>query len=484
MREYERALAAVMNAYIGQRMRRYFRDLESGVRELGITAPVLSTKSNGGIMPAMEAGARPVETLLSGPASGVIGAAFVGASSGHDRLITFDMGGTSADVAVIDGIPRYSTESEVGGLPVILPAIDVTSIGAGGGSIAWTDASGVLKVGPRSAGAAPGPVCYGLGGKEPTVTDAYVCLGLIDPQAFLGGTVPLDKTLAEGALAQLGKRLGLGTRETSEAVLRVATSQMYSALVPLLARKGIDYEDYTLLAFGGGGPCHGFMLAQDVGISRVLVPLHPGTLCAAGALAADVRKDLVQTIHRQLKKPEGVLTQIEEAMTRLSNEGGTWLDSLGLTFLERRIECTAEMRYVGQSFELAVAIDPLLVADRTAGLLRNRFHDLYRQVYSYADENAELEILDIRVTMIGVNPKPRMADFSVVADRSPSIGERDVYFDEKSWRAKVYQRGELPPGYSFDGPAIVEQYDTTVFVTPGFRVNVDRYGNLFGEARS
>jgi N-methylhydantoinase A len=481
MREYERALAAVMNAYVGRRMHRYFRDLEAGVSARGVKARVLSTKSNGGIMPASEAGASPVETLLSGPAAGVIGAAFVGAAAGFDRLITFDMGGTSADVAVIEGAPLYSTESQVGDFPVILPAVDVTSIGAGGGSIAWTGAGSLLKIGPESAGADPGPACYGLGGERATVTDAYVHLGIIDPAKFLGGSVRLKPQLAQAALERLGKSLGLTAIQAAEAVLRVATSNMYSALVPLLARKGIDYEDYTLLAFGGGGPCHAFMLASDVGIRRVLVPPYPGTLCAAGSLSADVRKDLVHTIHRHLNPPEPVIAQIAQMVERLSAEGNAWLDALGLDLVGRRQEWKAEMRYVGQSFELAVEIDAATLADRTGQKLRHKFRELYTQIYGYADEEAELEVLDVRASVIGVNPKAPLARLDK-RGKAPKPGERGIFFEGKTLRAKVFAREGLPVGCTFDGPAIVEQYDTTVFVTPGFRVKVDSHGNLIGEA--
>ena len=483
MREYERALAAVMNAYVGQRMQRYFGSLERGVAERGITARVLSTKSNGGTMPAGEAGERPVETLLSGPAAGVIGAAYVGATAGFDRLVTFDMGGTSADVAVIEGTPIYSTESQVGDFPIILPAIDVTSIGAGGGSIAWADASGVLKIGPESAGARPGPACYGLGGDRPTVTDTYVHLGIIDPQRFLGGATTLKAELATAALETLGKTLGLTATRTAEAVLRVATSQMYSALVPLLARKGIDYEDYLLLGFGGGGPCHAFMLASDVGIRRVLIPLHPGTLCAAGSLAADVRKDLVHTIHSQLTPDNGVIASIRKSVESLSREGNAWLDSLGLEFIGRQLEARADVRYVGQSFEIAVLLDEAVLADASGGLLRERFPEVYTQIYGYADTEAKLEILDLRASVIGLNPRPALTRFNSPS-QAPVPRAREIFYDGKTWRAKVFARDDLPEGFAFDGPAIVEQYDTTVFVTPGFRVHVDKQGNLIGEAHN
>ena len=339
----------------------------------------------------------------------------------------------------------------------------------------------MLKVGPESAGARPGPACYGHGGVRPTVTDAYVCLGIIAPDRFLGGTVQLDAGLAHDAIARLGETLGLDVTETAEAILRVATSQMYSALVPLMARKGIDYEDYTLLAFGGGGPCHAFLLADNVGIRRVMVPLHPGTLCAAGALAADVRKDLVHTVHAQLSDPGPVLAAVEEAVERLAVQGEQWLDSLGLDLAGRRQEWVAELRYVGQSFEIPVPIDAAVLADRTGNKLRHAFHDLYRQIYGHADEEAELEILDVRASVIGVTPKPSLPPLPPPSGGPPHEG-RSVFLDGKSWHAQVFDRAALAPGFTFHGPAIVEQYDTTVLVTPGFRVTVDAHGNLIGEA--
>ena len=480
MREYERALAAVMNAYVGKRMQRYFADLESACAPELFLPACCRPNPMAVSCPPRRPVARPVETLLSGPAAGVIGAAFVGTAAGHDRLITLDMGGTSADVAVIEGAPRYSTESQVGDFPVILPAVDVSSIGAGGGSIASTDASGVLKVGPESAGARPGPACYGEGGEHATVTDAYVSLGIIDPKNFLGGAKELRADLARAALARLGARLGLSVVECAEAVLRVATSQMYSALVPLLARKGVDYEQYTLLAFGGGGPCHAFMLAQDVGIRRVMVPLNPGTLCAAGSLAADIRKDLVQTIHRRLGAP-GVVAEIRAAVECLTAEGEAWLTSLDLDMLERRQEWAAEMRYVGQSFEIGVLIDRAALADHSGAALRERFHNIYRRLYGYADEIADLEVLDVRVAIVGITPKPHLAKLEA-KPADPQAATREIFFDGRAWHAQVFQRADLPAGFRFAGPAIVQQYDTTSFVTPGFTVTVDEYGNMIGEA--
>ena len=477
MREYERALAAVMNGYVGRRMQRYFSELRSGVAAIGVPGEVFSTKSNGGIMTAAEAGKRPVETLLSGPASGVIGAAFIGAAIGIDKLVTFDMGGTSADVAVIEGAPRYSTENHVGDFPVIMPAIDVTSIGAGGGSIAYVDSSGVLKVGPDSAGADPGPACYGLGGINATVTDAYVCLGILDPERFLGGRLVLNPALADAALSTLGNRLGLGRQQTAEAILRVATSQMYSALVPLLARKGIAYEDFTLLAFGGGGPSHAFLLARDIGISRVLIPPHPGVLCAAGSLAADMRRDFVRSLHRVLD-PQA-MREVGEVLNALAADGTAWLDAQNLTFVERRVEWSADVRYLGQSFEISI---PLTDADLNEATFRANFHHAYEVLYGYMDEAAALEIRDLRVTAIGISVKPALARLEPRSGVPPKR-ERGIFLDGTAMQAAVYTRDNLPAGFAFAGPAIVEQFDTTVFVTPEFNVSVDDHGNLIGVAR-
>jgi N-methylhydantoinase A len=476
MREYERALAAVMNGYVGRRMQRYFSELRAGVTALGVPGEVFSTKSNGGIMTAAEAGHRPVETL-SGPASGVIGAAYIGAAIGVDKLVTFDMGGTSADVAVIEGAPHYSTENHVGDFPVIMPAIDVTSIGAGGGSIAYVDSSGVLKVGPDSAGADPGPACYGLGGGNATVTDAYVCLGILDPERFLGGRLVLRPALAEAALATLGTRLGLDVQQTAEAILRVATSQMYSALVPLLARKGIAYEDFTLLAFGGGGPSHAFLLARDIGISRVLVPPHPGVLCAAGSLVADMRRDFVRSLHRVLDA--NAMREIASILNGLAAAGTAWLEAQNLAFAERRVEWSADVRYLGQSFEISI---PLSETELSETAFRASFHRAYEALYGYMDESAALEIRDLRVTAIGVSPKPALARLEPRSG-DPRRRERTIFLDGRDMRAAVYDRDELPAGFGFSGPAIVEQFDTTVFITPEFTVSVDVYGNLIGVAR-
>ena len=259
------------------------------------------TKSNGGIMPVAAARRQTVATLLSGPASGVIGAAYVAGAAGLGNLITLDVGGTSADIAVVeDGRPRYSTAEQIGGIPVMMPVVGVTAIGAGGGSVAWVDEVGVPKVGPQSTGANPGPACYGRGGKEATLSDAFVVSGFLDPERFLGGRMRLDPALAEEAIRRYADPLGMGVNEAAESVVRVAVSNMYAAFTKILSRAGIDQRDFALVAFGGAGPLVGSLLAREVGIPTVFVPRSPGTLCALGAITADILNDAVRTVHGRL----------------------------------------------------------------------------------------------------------------------------------------------------------------------------------------
>ena len=279
-------------------MGEYFSQVERLLRNEGVTAPILVTRSNGGIMSAAAAGRSAAQTLLSGPASGVMGASYVAQWQDSPSVIALDIGGTSADIGLIDGGPLVSTESRVGDFPIVIPAVDVASIGAGGGSIAWCDPSGVLKVGPQSAGARPGPACLGRGGTEPTVTDAYVHLGIIHPERFLGGQLPLRADLSDAALRGLAARFGTSSLEVAEAVLNVVTASMYADFIPLAAKRGIEPSDYALLAYGGAGPTHACLFAEEAGLRRVIVPPSPGTLCALGALTMDVKSDYVRNVLR------------------------------------------------------------------------------------------------------------------------------------------------------------------------------------------
>jgi N-methylhydantoinase A len=482
MREYERTLAAVINAYAGPKLSGYFELLQEDFAEIELDVPILSTRSNGGIMSAKRAGLSPIETVLSGPASGVIGAAYLGAIAGVDKLVTLDMGGTSADVGVVEGQPRLTTDSFIGDFPIILPAVDVAAIGAGGGSIAWTDPDGVLKVGPRSAGSRPGPACYGLGGEEPTVTDAYVTLGVLDPSKFLGGAMVLQPELAGAALTRLGDSLGLTAQETAEAVLNVATAQMYAALVPLMARKAVDIAEFTLMPYGGAGPTHAFILAQETGIKRVLVPASPGVMCALGCLTGDVRSDFIRSVHMPLvddfdSTPD--VDRLRDIFDVLERDARVWLDEQQIPVSGVTIAREADMRYVGQSFEITVTLDDgILVAD-SGRQLSQAFHGVYSGMYGYTDQAADLEIVNVRLSITGYTPKPAAGGGEQPTRRTAQPSSfRDIRWNGRSQAAGIYERSELQPGMTIKSPAIIEQYDTTVFVPEGFATEVDRWGNL------
>ena len=479
-REYERGLVTVINAHVGGRMREYFGRLRSGLQGLGSwRAPILSMRSNGGVMTARSAGELPVHTLFSGPAAGVMGAAWVARRAGWPHVITLDMGGTSADVSIVDGDPGYSTEASVGEFPVIMPSVDISSIGAGGGSIARVDAGGLLKVGPQSAGSDPGPACYGRGGLQPTVTDAYVTLGVLHPDRFLGGELRLDADQAQAALDGLGRDLQMDRYQAAWAVLEVATANMYAQLTPLLAKRGVDPAEYAFLPYGGAGPTHVFLLAREVGIPRVVVPPLPGALCALGCLVADLRADFVSTMN--VESTHASPADVENAFRALETRAADWVAGEGLPVGAQTLVRSAEMRYKGQSFEINVPLPAGPITDLAPVL--SAFHAAYEQIYGYVDLTAPLELVDLRLQVVGTVPRPPAppaAETTARAIRAPAL--RRVYLDGGFVDAGVYQRAALRPGDGFAGPAVVEQYDTTVLVPSGYRVRVDGWGNLIGEA--
>ncbi|MGE0213581.1 MAG: hydantoinase/oxoprolinase family protein [Parvibaculaceae bacterium] len=479
-REYERCLVSVINGYIGARMRKYFDTLATKAAGAGMECRIFSTKSNGGVMSVEAAADRPVETLLSGPASGVIGAAFIGHVIGDQKLVTLDMGGTSVDMAVVNGEVPYSTENTVGDFPVLLPAVDVSAIGAGGGSIAWLDAEGVLKVGPQSAGARPGPACYGRGGEQPTVTDAYAALGICSPDGLLGGEMKLDVGKAKAALKAVGDRLGKSVEETADAILQVATANIYAELVPQLARRGVDAAEYSLLAYGAAGPTHVFMLAREVNMRRVLVPPTPGLLCAMGCLVADLRADFVRSLWQDSR--DFTDAGLQETYASLEKEARDWLERQHVDVTQVYLIRSADLCYSGQSFEVNVVFPD---EEITVESVQHWFHERYQLVYGFADRSVPIRLLEARVQIVGVTSKPNFDSIRpfAAAVETP-VGKRRIYEHRKEVEASVYQRSALKPGDEFLGPAVVEQYDTTVYVPEGFCVSVDRWHNLVGERLS
>ena len=484
-REYERGLVTTINAYIGKRMKRYFDRLHEGMAQVGLTARLMTTKSNGGIMTAAVAADAPVETLLSGPASGAMGALAVGRLSGHDRLIGFDMGGTSVDVAIVDGDVLYSNESQVGDFPIIMPTVDISSIGAGGGSIAWLDGSGILKVGPQSAGAVPGPAAYGVGGDKPTVTDAYVRIGLFAKDRVLGGGLRLDPARAEAALQTLAGPMGLTTAEVAQGILDVTTANMFAQFMPLMARKGLDPRDFKLLAYGGGGAQHAFLLAREVGVEAVLVPASPGTLCAQGSLGADLRQDFIRTLP---PGSHGDVDQMAAAFDALSAEARAWLADQPVRMTSTDIRLAADMRYHGQSFDLTVPV-PTAGSFDAAGLaaLKAAFHAAYEVIYGFSDAAGAVEITNARVTVLGVTPKaPPPARIAQVAHGTAPVPRLTGPLIElgQEVTAAFYDRTTLCAGHVFDGPAVVEAFDTTIYVPGDFTAEIDAHGNLIGRLRA
>jgi N-methylhydantoinase A len=482
-REFERATVAVINAHIGDRMRRYFERLEQNVREVGIPAPIFTTRSNGGIMTARSASAVPVETLLSGPSAGVMGAVHVGRRAGYDNLITLDIGGTSADVSIIEGEVHYSTENQVGDFPIFLPAVDVSSIGAGGGSIAWLDQSGLLKVGPKSAGADPGPACYGRGGEQATLTDAYVALGLIRPENFLGGRLPLHADKAEAALRRIGEPLGLDVGATASSVVEVTSANMYAQFMPLMAKRGIDPRDFTLFAYGGAGPTHACLLANEVGIRRVVAPRAPGTLCALGSLVTDIKSDFIKTLYTDTSQIQ--IDELDAEFRALEAAAREWLATQHVTTVDQLTIRSADMRYKGQSFDITVPLADAFAEGADLDRIREPFHRVYERVYGFSDPEAVVEIINARVTIVGTTPKPvveattRSPNGAVVAEPGAT---RQVLERRQPAIAGVYQWDTLPAGATVSGPAIIEAVDTTFYLPTGFTAVMDDWGNIVAEA--
>jgi N-methylhydantoinase A len=480
-REYERLSTTVINAYLGPLVSRYLKDFGDEVVRLGVRHPPYVNQSNGGIISVAAASEQPVRTLLSGPSAGVMGAAWVSAAAGVDSIITFDMGGTSTDVArVEDGRPVIGAQRTIAGYPVRVPSLEIETVGAGGGSIAWVDSGGALRVGPQSAGASPGPACYGHGGTAPTVTDANVVLGRLSSTGLLDGRMELRGALAEEAIAGLARQLGASPVEAARGVLSVVQTNMLGAIRVVSVRKGYDPRAYTLVAFGGAGPLHAASLARDLGIERVLVPPAPGILCALGLLVAPLRLDLVRT--RVALLDAMTADELARGFDDLERQASAWLDHERVPSSRRRLARAFDMRYVGQNFELTVAPtsgpSPL---DATA--LRRAFLREHERVYGYAAPDEPVQIVALRLSAFGDReplPVPRLAAAGTTDPKEARTGEREVYFEEARGfvATPVYRRERLRAGHRLEGPAIVEQMDSTTVIPVGHEALVDGQANL------
>ena len=469
-REYERTSTVVVNAYVGPPMARYLRRLSDA---LGPRLRIMH--SGGGSLSAAQASQEPVRTLLSGPAGGVVGAFQVASQAGFPQIMTFDMGGTSTDVSLCPGQVQETTSSQIGGYPTRIPTIDIHTVGAGGGSIARVDPGGALLVGPQSAGADPGPVCYGRG-EQITVTDANLVLGRMDAGRFLDGRMSLDAERSRFYLEKLAKELGQDVITTAEGVLRVANATMERALRAISLERGFDPRRFALVPFGGAGPMHACHLAEGLSMSRALVPPHPGVLSALGAALADVVKDYSRTL--LLQESEVDADALRNAFRPMEAQAREDLAREGFPASRVVLQRFLDLRYVGQSYELTVPCPPL--GANVAQAAARRFHRAHRQRYGHSDPSQPTEVVAARLKAIGPVEKPDIAPAAEGAQDpgAAQVDERPVVFGGRHTATRCYDRSLLAPGNAFNGPALVLQMDSTTVIPPNWTARVDGYGNL------
>jgi N-methylhydantoinase A len=499
IREYFRASTTVINASVRPIVERYLRSIEARLRAGGMRAGLLVMQSSGGVLTFAAAAEKPVFMIESGPAAGVIAAAYLGGVLGQQDVISFDMGGTTAKVGLIqNGQPGITKEYEVGaraaagvgtqrgsGYPIKTPVIDLVEIGAGGGSIAWVDSGGVLRVGPTSAGADPGPACYGRGGVEPTVTDANLVLGRLDPRYFLGGEMALDVDRARCAIAERCARpLGRDVVEVAHGIVEIANAAMINALRLVSVQRGYDPRDFTLVAFGGAGPVHANRLAAELQIRRLVIPRAPGIFSAMGLLVTELKHDYAVT--RICRTDRLDLAEVGAGFDGLLAEGRAMLARDGMPPERTDFRRAVDMRYVGQSFELTIPVPPGEIDEDTIDAMIGQFHVDHRRAFGHSTPGEPTEFVNLRVTALGMIAKPALRE--IATDHSdptaPAVEEcRPVYFAETGGfvDCPIVVRYKLGSGAVIAGPAIVEEMDSTTVLHPGFRATVDRYGNLVVE---
>ena len=476
-REYERATTTVMNAYVMPRIERLVQRMQTLVGEVGCPCQVRIMQSNGGLMSVASTRSHPVRTLLSGPAGGVVGAVGVARAAGLDDIIAMDMGGTSLDVCLVRGGEiTLSTEGRVGAYPVQVPQVDVHTIGAGGGSIARV-VRGALKVGPDSAGADPGPVCYGKGGVQPTSTDAAVTLGYIDPAYFAGGEMRLDVNAARHAVEErVGRPLEMDAAEAALAIVRVQVAEMVIGIRAVSVERGWDARDFALLPFGGAGALYAGLVAEELGIARIFVPIEPGVLSALGMLLTDVKyTDVVTRLMDTDTASAAAFGEIFEALERnLHRE----LSGEGMEADAIRFERSCDMRYRGQAYEINVPV-PEVAADRLVAVMTDAFDALHRSLYGQAAEGDPVEFVNYRVTGIGAIRKPELKPCEAGSRRPAPKGVRRACFPVAGWvETPVFERAGLGSGTVLSGPALIEEPGATAVLFPGHRLDVDRLGNM------
>jgi N-methylhydantoinase A len=482
--EFERTATTVANAYLGPVFRGYITRLRDALELEGYRGTVFVMHSGGGLQPSDSMERLPVRTVTSGPAAGVIAAAEIGASAGRRNLLTIDVGGTSADIATVrDGTVGLARQSMPEfGLPIRFPAIDLVTMGAGGGSIAWIDSAGYPKVGPQSAGAVPGPAAYARGGTEATVTDANLVLGRLSATRGLAEDVPLDAELARAAVAAFGSRLGLGVEEAAAGIVRIANANMTRWLRVMTVERGLDPREFALFAFGGAGPMHAVDLARGLEMPEVLVPRHPGVTSALGLLFADVTHDFSSTLVRSdsmLDDPES-----GRLYSEMAAQAHAALDDDGFSASERTVERLVDVRYIGQVKALTLPVDDASPLAAQWEEIARGFVAEYERRFQYVTNELQLEISALRVRGRGHLPRPQLPRLAAGSGAPPRTGTRPVWFDGEITESAVYLRDELLAGHRFTGPAVVEQLDTTTVVPPGVECIVTPQGNLILDCRA
>jgi N-methylhydantoinase A len=477
-REFERFTTATMSAFVGPTTGNYLDRLATSLQSEGVEGELHVMMSSGGVASVHTAAERPVTLLLSGPAAGILGGQWAGALAGRRRLITFDMGGTSADIGIVteDGVSEASArDTWVGGYPLLVPMLDVHAIGAGGGSIAYVDEGGAFRVGPRSAGASPGPACYGYGGQEPTISDAHIVLGRLDPERFLGGRMKLDRDAAVEAVQKLADQLGLGLLEAAEGILTIANSNMARAIRSRTIEKGHDPREFALVAFGGAGPLHAAEVADSLEIPEVLVPPHPGITSAGGLLTSDLKYDQMRTVFQLQGNVDD--ERLNRELDELEAELRVWLERDGVPAGDVEVIRALDCRYVGQGYELRVTLADGPFTEQAL----DQFHVLHEREYgsAYGDP---IEIVNARVTAIGRRPALESPPVSSGSLQEALMGENEGVFrvdgSLQALQTHFYDRSLLPLDEAIPGPAVVFHPDTTTVVPPGWNATADASGNL------
>ena len=487
IREFERTSTVVINAYITPKIRWYLRRLASGLKEMEFQKDFYVMQANGGMISTGTAETKGMYTILSGPAAGVLGAGRVGKLAGFPNVITLDMGGTSADVALIkDGEKEIVSSTEIGGHPLSVSTININAVGAGGGSIAWIDHGGTLRVGPKSAGADPGPVAYDRGGREPTVTDANLVIGVIDPDNFLGGEKSLDRQKAYEAIrTKLAEPLGMGVEEVANGIIRVANACMVRAIRVISVEGGHDPREFALVAFGGAGPMHAAAVAKELNIPKVIAPFAPGILSAYGCLVADVQMDYARTYIKSLSDLD--LETANQLFADMETEGRDLMKKERVRPENISLMRSADMKYAGQAYELSVPLPEGDIDQKMVELLAERFHEIHEKAYGYAIKSEPIEVVNLRLTAVGRLAQKSMVQKAVQGARTGGLEtvrrQREVFFADTWQQTSVFTREDLCAGDEFPGPAIIEGRDSTVVVAPGQRALVDDYNNIIIDVR-